>query len=287
MSRRASASVSAAVGSSRIRISAFFASAFAISTICCWPIPSSFTGCETSTSRPTRSRARRASLRTTSHWMRPRRTGSRPSMRFSATESSGTRASSWAMRAMPCSSASRRLRKLQRAAPKADLAAVAAGGVDARESTLMRVLLPAPFSPQRAWISPRPRSKETPSRARTPGNSLVIERSSRSGSTASATGPSARPCRRPRTGCHPSLRTASTRLSLSTCDGGKEDAGHVLLAVVHGPGRISDADASGPSPRRAPPPWPRASSRACRRSCSGFPPRSAGTPRDRRPGPRR
>src|SRR6185295_4003929 len=44
----------------------------------------------------------------------------------------------------------------------------------------MSVLLPAPFSPQSAWTSPRWRSKETPSSARTPGKSLVIDLSSRS-----------------------------------------------------------------------------------------------------------
>src|SRR5688572_33299813 len=44
----------------------------------------------------------------------------------------------------------------------------------------MSVLLPAPFSPQSAWTSPSCKSKETPSRARTPGNSLTIERSSSS-----------------------------------------------------------------------------------------------------------
>src|SRR6266571_8658850 len=44
----------------------------------------------------------------------------------------------------------------------------------------MSVLLPAPFSPQSAWTSPRSRSNETPSSARTPGNSLVIDLSSSS-----------------------------------------------------------------------------------------------------------
>src|SRR5207302_303721 len=46
-------------------------------------------------------------------------------------------------------------------------------------SVLMRVLLPAPFSPQSACTSPFPRSKETPSSAFTPGNSLLIALSSR------------------------------------------------------------------------------------------------------------
>src|SRR5438093_8399310 len=49
----------------------------------------------------------------------------------------------------------------------------------------MSVLLPAPFSPQSAWTSPRSRSKETPSSARTPGNSFVIDLSSSSGTSGS------------------------------------------------------------------------------------------------------
>src|SRR3954462_2054579 len=43
----------------------------------------------------------------------------------------------------------------------------------------MRVDLPAPFSPQIAWISPRPTDNETFSSALTPGKVLVMERISR------------------------------------------------------------------------------------------------------------
>src|SRR4051794_10674829 len=43
----------------------------------------------------------------------------------------------------------------------------------------MRVDLPAPFSPQIAWISPRPTASETFSSALTPGKVLVMERISR------------------------------------------------------------------------------------------------------------
>src|SRR3954469_14334726 len=43
----------------------------------------------------------------------------------------------------------------------------------------MSVDLPAPFSPQIAWISPRRTSRETFSSALTPGKVLVIERISR------------------------------------------------------------------------------------------------------------
>src|SRR3954453_8112944 len=43
----------------------------------------------------------------------------------------------------------------------------------------MRVDLPAPFSPQIAWISPRRTASETFSSALTPGKVLVMERISR------------------------------------------------------------------------------------------------------------
>src|ERR687895_2944608 len=52
----------------------------------------------------------------------------------------------------------------------------------------MRVDLPAPFSPRRAWTSPLRRSKLTSSFATTPGNLFVIPRSSRSVSSAIAPG---------------------------------------------------------------------------------------------------
>src|SRR5437870_2155233 len=45
-------------------MAALFASALAISTICCWPMPSSFTGRLGSTARPTRSRETPSSART-------------------------------------------------------------------------------------------------------------------------------------------------------------------------------------------------------------------------------
>src|SRR5687767_927923 len=49
---------------------------------------------------------------------------------------------------------------------------------------LMRVDLPAPFSPVRPSTSPRPRWRETSCSAVTPGKRLVIARISRSGATA-------------------------------------------------------------------------------------------------------
>src|SRR3954449_3159935 len=49
---------------------------------------------------------------------------------------------------------------------------------------LTRVLLPAPFSPSSAWISPRRRSKSTWSLAMTPGNVLTMPCASSAGTAA-------------------------------------------------------------------------------------------------------
>lgn len=48
------------------------------------------------------------------------------------------------------------------------------------ESTFINVLLPAPFSPTTAWISPARNSTVTSSSARTPGYSIVTPRAARS-----------------------------------------------------------------------------------------------------------
>src|SRR5690606_35642393 len=52
----------------------------------------------------------------------------------------------------------------------------------------MSVVLPAPFSPTRQWISPRRAVRSIPSQARTPGNRLVIPRSSSSVVTSGSAG---------------------------------------------------------------------------------------------------
>ena len=48
----------------------------------------------------------------------------------------------------------------------------------------MSVLLPAPFSPTRAWISPPRTPKVTPSLATTPGKAFVMPRTERRGAVA-------------------------------------------------------------------------------------------------------
>jgi hypothetical protein len=56
-----------------------------------------------------------------------------------------------------------------------------ASGRCAPASTLIRVDFPAPFWPSRQCTSPATTSRSTPSRARTPGNSLTIPRIDSSG----------------------------------------------------------------------------------------------------------
>src|SRR5919206_5270423 len=53
-------------------------------------------------------------------------------------------------------------------------------------STRMSVLLPAPFSPTRAWISPRRSTRSTASSATTPGKRFVTPRRATIGGAASA-----------------------------------------------------------------------------------------------------
>src|SRR5215217_6848992 len=70
--------------------------------------------------------------------------------------------------------------------------------------------LPAPFSPRRALTSPARRSKSTLSFARTPGNCLVMCRSSRTGGSAIPRDPNEgrRPVRTGGGGCPPPPRSA-------------------------------------------------------------------------------
>src|SRR5712691_734582 len=97
----------------------------------------------------------------------------------------------------------------------------------------MSVLLPAPFSPHSAWISPFSRVRETPSRARTPGKSLVMLRSSR---RAIALLPGALLLRQVAADVVELVvavgHDGREEVRLVHGDGLQEDAGHVLLAVV-------------------------------------------------------
>ena len=94
---------------------------------------------------------------------------------FSATERFGQRLRSWKTTPMPwradaCASANRTGAPPSRITPWSGWCTPA--------STLIIVLLPAPFSPTSAWISPARSSKSTPSSARTPGKDFVSPRTS-------------------------------------------------------------------------------------------------------------
>ena len=104
-----SPSLSAAVGSSRMSSLTSLASALAISTSCCLPMPMSRMIVSGSSSRPTRSSSSTARLRASSQSMTPRLASSLPMKRFSVIESSGMSASSWWMITMPARSESRML----------------------------------------------------------------------------------------------------------------------------------------------------------------------------------
>src|SRR5262245_30911606 len=77
---------------------------------------------------------------------------------------------------------------------------VPASGACAPASTFIKVLLPAPFSPTSAWISPRPTSRSTPSSAWLEPKRLVTPRIESSAASAaavtSATGLRSEACRR-------------------------------------------------------------------------------------------
>ena len=105
-----SPSFSAAVGSSRMSSLTSLASALAISTSCCLPMPMSRMIVSGSSWRPTRSSSSTARLRASSQSMTPRLASSLPRKRFSVIDSSGMSASSWWMITMPACSESRMLR---------------------------------------------------------------------------------------------------------------------------------------------------------------------------------
>ncbi len=99
----------------------------------------------------------------------------RPRKMFSATESDETSCSSCGITAIPASIASRGL-SIRRGAPSMW---TSPPYVEiSPERTLIRVDLPAPFSPINACTSPGRTSKSTPSSARTPGNSIDTPRAS-------------------------------------------------------------------------------------------------------------
>ncbi len=175
-----SLSLSAAVGSSRISSLTCLDSALAISTSCCLPTPSWPTGVTGSSSSPTRARRAAASELATFQSISPRCERSLPRKMFSAMERKGTSASSWWMITMPLDSESL-IDPNSTSSPSKRIEPSYVPCGYTPDSTFISVDLPAPFSPQIAWISPRSTDIETSCSALTPGKVFVMARISRMG----------------------------------------------------------------------------------------------------------
>ena len=151
---RVSWGVRTAVGSSRTRIVALRYSALRISTRCCQPTDSEPTFASGSTSKPNwlpRWRMRVcASLRSRKIGLA---IGSSPRRMFSATDRTGTSMKCWCTMLMPRSIASDGLR-IVTGSPSIRISPSSGSARPYR--MFIRVDLPAPFSPSRAWISSGP-----------------------------------------------------------------------------------------------------------------------------------
>ncbi len=176
-----SSSLSAAVGSSRMRSLTSFDSALAISTSCCLPTPMSVTTVVGFSRRPTRSRSWPASRLVWFQSIRPRLARSLPRKMFSAIDSYGLSASSWWMMTMPRVLAVADAAERARLALEEDLAlrrcragrprtAPSSGSTCRRRS-------------RRRWRGSRRRRTDrvTSCSAFTPGNVLVIPRIRKNG----------------------------------------------------------------------------------------------------------
>ena len=125
---------------------------------------------------------RRMSLRS----MAPKRRRSLPSITFSATLRLVARLISWCTVLMPSVWAWAGLRTLT-GSPRRRISP--STGRCTPVNALINVVLPAPFSPSRAWTSPGSSLIDTASSTRTPGNVTVIPRISTVATPASVTGP--------------------------------------------------------------------------------------------------
>ncbi len=140
-----------------------------------WATDSRDTGRSGSRSRSSRSRQRRASARSAARSSRPARRGRCCRKMFSATENAGIRLRSWCTTPMPARWASCGLPSCTvRSSPSGP---GSRNGPPSGRYTpvriLIRVLLPAPFSPSSACTLPAVRVSVASSRARTPGNVLT------------------------------------------------------------------------------------------------------------------
>ena len=187
-SRSTSWADSDAVGSSRIRARASTDRALAISISCWSAMDRPRTGAPTSNSTSSSANSAWAALRMARQLMEPARPeGAWPMNTFSATLRSGNRRGSWWTTAMP------RARDwagpwMRAGVPSRRMVPASGWWTPAR--ILTSVLLPAPFSPTSAWISPERRSSDTSVRAAVAPNRLLMPRNSTRGGCGSATGAS-------------------------------------------------------------------------------------------------
>ncbi len=151
--------VSTDVGSSRMRSCASRESAFRISTRCWTPTGRSSTSASGSTSRPNSCEIRWMSALARRRSSRPKwRVGSKPSTTFSATVNTGTSMKCWWTMPMPWRTAAPGSGKWT-TSPSSAMSPES--GCMSPNRTFMSVVLPAPFSPRSAWISPGSTVKST------------------------------------------------------------------------------------------------------------------------------
>ena len=166
--------VSTAVGSSRTRMSAFRYSALRISTRCCHPterLPTRRSGSISVPKKRPSSRMRVwAAVRSMNTGLA---IGSSPSRMFSATVRTGTSMKCWWTMLIPCEMASEG-EAMVTGFPPSRISP--SSGVTRPYRMFISVVLPAPFSPRSAWISPRRTSRSMWSLATTPGKRLVTPR---------------------------------------------------------------------------------------------------------------
>src|SRR6185436_727605 len=159
------------VGSSRISTRACTSIARAIAIICWTASEYVLSGAATSIDRSRRASSARAWRRISPQRTAPKRRGSRPMKTFSATDRLGRRLISWYTVLTPAAAACIGPVKATCSPPRVTMPA---SMPYTPVSTLIRVDLPAPFSPISACTSPGRSRKSTPSSARTPGKDLLI-----------------------------------------------------------------------------------------------------------------
>ena len=171
MSSSISCGVNTAVGSSNIRISLSLYSIFRISTLCCMPTVISSINASGSTNRLYFSLSMTTFLRASSIFSRPCSTVSIPSTMFCNTVKLCTSLKCWCTIPIPYLLASKGP-EIFTSSPL--ILMTPFSGLYIPNSTLIKVDLPAPFSPRNACISPGLICNVISSFAMIPGNSFVI-----------------------------------------------------------------------------------------------------------------